>query len=46
MGVKVQNVTWTAPNTQKNTKNPVTQEDYDFSLEEGKSVFLKHCTPS
>lgn len=31
---------WTAPEYTKTFKNPVNQEDFDYSIEEGKYFFL------
>jgi len=45
MCIQAQNARWTAPEYTKNTKNPALQDDYEFSLEEGKYIFLKHCIP-
>ena len=34
---------WTAPEYTKTFKNPVNQEDFDYSIEEGKYFFSRHC---
>jgi len=43
LGVNAQESVWIAPTEAKLLKNPVEEQDFDFSIEEAFYVFSKHC---